>query len=357
MDKDPINIEQLIAVALKGLHQMFVPNENLFCYSMESRENSCRGISLRYSMISLIGLAKAKSADYEIRLPIKKAMNTIFERRNQISHAGDVGLFLWADALCGTNLGQQIFDMVKQYPKQHLKRILAMELAWMLTGLSFSYTVYESKALRTYAQTVACLLKTCFNEASCLFRQHCQPNPRSMFPNFANEIYPIHALSKYGTIFSDRHSLDIAAMCANRLSQLQGKNGEWGWLYNEKHGTLVDLYAVYSVHQDGMAPMALFALEEAMYGARRTDFSLSITKGLKWIYGENELGENLVGPKENVIYREIYRQNPLVRYKNLFISLFGKTSTNPLKNGSRKINSECRPYHLGWILEAWCGRG
>jgi len=352
MDKDNINIEELIAVALRGLHQMFVPQENLFCYSMQSQKDGCQGISLRYSMISLIGLAKARLAGYEVRLPVESIMNAIFNRRHQITHIADLGLFLWTDALWGANYQRQIFDRVKQSSRRHLRSASPMELAWGLTGLSLSYQVTESKEVRSYASIIADVLKECFNQRTGLFHYCCNPHPRRLLPNFALEIYPIYALSKYSAVFSDSHGLEIALRCAHQLCHLQGENGEWGWLYNARHGTLVDLYAVYSVHQDGMAPMALFALSDQTSEA----FFSPILKGLRWIYGQNELGIPMIRPKENMIYRSIYRRNPLVRYRNLLLSLFGKSPPNPLQGGIKRINYECRPYHLGWILEAWCGR-
>lgn len=353
-----MDIEELISLALRGLHQMFIPSRNLFCYSIEPGKGECQGISLRYSMISLIGLAKARLADYEVRLPVENTMTAIFERLRQITHIGDLGLFLWADALWEANYQQHIFDRVKQFSRQHLRRSSTMELAWILTGLSLSYATslrtrgIESKEIRDYAQIITKLLKACFNERTGLFRYCCTPHLRRMLPNFASEIYPIYALSTYSSVFSDNYPLEIAERCAHKLCQLQGENGEWGWIYNEKHGTLVDMCPVYSVHQDSMAPMSLFALSYAT----KASFSDSIFKGLKWISGQNELGMNMVSHQGSIIYRAIYRQNPLIRYQNLLISLLGKTPSNPLKGGIKRIRHECRPYHLGWILEAWCGR-
>jgi len=349
---NPADIEALIPLALRGLQRMFVPSENLFCYSMLPGHHECQGTSLRYSMISVIGLAKARAAGYEIRFPVEDIMKVLFKRLHQMTPIGELGLFLWADALWESGYQGSIFDRVKPFSRQQLRNVQTMELAWILTGLSLSYEGGQSKEQRDYAQSVAEVLKACFHEKTGLFCYRYHPGFRRMVPNFASEIYPIYALSKYHAVFGDQRGLEIALKCAHHLCHLQGENGEWGWLYNAQHGTLIDRYAVYSVHQDGMAPMALFALADQT----SVPFSDSIMKGLRWIYGQNELSLKMVNPKESLVYRSIYRPNPLVRYRNLFISLFGKTPSSPMQGGIKKVNDECRPYHLGWILEAWCGR-
>jgi len=73
--------------------------------------------------------------------------------------------------------------------------------------------------------------------------------------------------------------------CAEAICRMQGPSGQWWWHYDARNGRIFERYPVYAVHQDGMAPMALFALGEVA----RLDFSEPIYKGLAWISGNNEL--------------------------------------------------------------------
>jgi hypothetical protein len=59
-----------------------------------------------------------------------------------------------------------------------------------------------------------------------------------------------------------------------------------------------------------------------------------------------------------IVYRSIRRRRPLDRavlYANTLGSLLGRA---PLARWQRglEINPTDRPYHLGWVLEAWSGR-
>ena len=56
---------------------------------------------------------------------------------------------------------------------------------------------------------------------------------------------------------------------------------------------------MYSVHQHAMAPMALFAAQDAC----NADFREPIYKGLEWIGGANELQQDLEDKSASVIWR------------------------------------------------------
>ena len=59
-----------------------------------------------------------------------------------------------------------------------------------------------------------------------------------------------------------------------------------------------------------MAPMGLFALEEAT----GQDFGENIFRGLRWIYGSNELGADVRDFERNVIWRCILPKNKKTKY-------------------------------------------
>ena len=125
---------------------------------------------------------------------------------------------------------------------------------------------------------------------------------------------------------------------------------EWAWHYNTQTGRVVEPYPIYSVHQHGMAPLALKGLS-AVSGE---DFSEEVERGLQWIFGENPLQFTFVDPEHALIWRSMKRKFPLAKviYLNKFSSFIGPTEwvsgldRPPLLT----IDRECRPYELGWLL-------
>ena len=70
-------------------------------------------------------------------------------------------------------------------------------------------------------------------------------------------------------------------------------------MYNVRTGQVVDAYPVYSVHQDGMAPMALLKL--VRMGDR--NYVSAINKGLDWLNKRNALELDMVDEKWRTIWR------------------------------------------------------
>jgi hypothetical protein len=99
-----------------------------------------------------------------------------------------------------------------------------------------------------------------------------------------------------------------------------------------------------------MAPMALFALEDAT----GIDYSDAIYSGLSWVTDTNELGRDLSDGERQMIWRGVYRGSRLGISTTRALSLLGKEDrTMPV--GDLLLRSECRPYELGWLLYAFAG--
>jgi hypothetical protein len=146
-------------------------------------------------------------------------------------------------------------------------------------------------------------------------------------------------------------ALRSALSCTHALCRLQGPMGQWWWHYNARRGSVVSRYPVYSVHQDGMAPMALLTATEAS----GVSFADSIERGLNWIYGANELSFDLRDEASSVIWRNIY----IPRHERYFeeaANLLGFRRCVPSLERAR-VCFECHSYHLGWVLYAFAGRG
>jgi len=168
-------------------------------------------------------------------------------------------------------------------------------------------------------------------------------------------VYPIQALALYNKLSGDRAALDVAGRCARQICAKQGNAGQWWWHYDRRTGEVVEPYPVYAIHQDAMAPMALFALQEAG-GA---DFRPSVARGLDWLASSPELGGgSLIDTRADLVWRKVARREPgkLSRYaKALAAGIHPSLRVPGLDTicPPVSIDFEDRPYHPGWFLHAW----
>jgi hypothetical protein len=103
-----------------------------------------------------------------------------------------------------------------------------------------------------------------------------------------------------------------------------------------------------------MAPMAIIASDKAT-GENHLG---EIERGIRWLLGNNELHTNLLLDEAGIIWRDIEKHEPakLSRSIRALFCVSGLHSLNKLVGKcfiGFRINYECRPYHLGWILYAW----
>jgi hypothetical protein len=168
-------------------------------------------------------------------------------------------------------------------------------------------------------------------------------------------VYGIVACLARDAVVGDPEARKVARTVGERLLAHQHPLGQWGWHYNVRTGALVDLYPVYAVHQDGMAPMALLSLE------RTTGLftSAAIARGVDWLFGNNELGVCLVDEERSLVWRSIRRRAgrrgvayPLKAASLLRIGQGLDLGARLASPSALEVDRECRPYHLGFCLYA-----
>ncbi|MEA2267960.1 MAG: hypothetical protein QOC64_570 [Solirubrobacteraceae bacterium] len=176
--------------------------------------------------------------------------------------------------------------------------------------------------------------------------------------SFAHQVYAVHGLAEHARVVSGRVP-DCAVRTADRLVQEQGPLGQWWWIHSARDGRVIDGYPVYSVHQDAMAFLALAPLENL--GAGR--YAEALWRGLRWVDGANELQESLVHRDRNLIVRCIQRvgsdadgpsglSRPAIRAARLASWGLRPAAGTRAEPSGLEILSECRSYHLGWLLYA-----
>lgn len=351
----------LIDLAIKGLVNMFDDEKKLFCYRVRKTADGLEkeGTSYRYTIISLLGFYKYESQGMQSPINIQDTLKALVERSGEINNVGDLGLLLWLCGLAAPGLITRIFE------NSHLKWPLSqyhdavqgktMEVAWFLTGLTYvSLANCElSNPLQKITLQVYDTLRNNYGRRGIFGHQKkttLSGMIRGRIGSFADQVYPIYALSKFGKVYDNKEALRIARECGNAICGLQGPNGQWWWHYDSSKGRVIGRYPVYTVHQDGMAPMALFALSEAT----GHDFCEPVYKGLRWITGKNELGFDFVDAAESMIWRNAYRKT-YKRYSEEILSLLHLNS-KPGESKDLLVLFEDRPYHLGWILYAFADK-
>ena len=356
-----IDLGSLVDLAQRGLARMFDAEQGQFCFTARRTASGLerQGVSLRYTLISLLGLHKLEcSQSHPTTVPVKSVCGRLVENPRVLDNLGDLGLLLWLCALVTPDRLEALVEnagvdrALTRYRDARLRSTTG--LAWFLTGLTYALAGRPRECHRLDALARETFRLLCRNQGPHGFFGHLAGGRsltglvRGRIGNFADQVYPIYALSRFGQLLTDREALDRATRCANAICRVQGSLGQWWWLYDAPSGRVVHRYPVYAVHQEGMAPMALFGVGEAI----RADFTAPIYSGLEWI-ARNELGQDLRDGTSQVVWRDIERRKRPIKYLIELADFLRPRSS--VSAESLTINHECRPYELGWLLYAFAG--
>jgi hypothetical protein len=339
---------------------MFDANKQLFCYRLLRTDQGLvrEGISPRYSVMTLLGLKELELTGVSSHFDIQATYASLVRNTSWVGGAGDLGLLIWLTATFEPDGLVELFrrfnceTALDCYPDAQESR--TMELAWFLAGLA-----HAAEACPKLVGTVTDLCVETYhrieeNQGEYGFFGHMGAKKsligrlRGRIGSFADQVYPMYALSKFATVFHVEDPLGPALECATAICAAQGKSGQWWWLYDARSGRVSSRYPVYSVHQHGMAPMCLFAVEEAT----GQSFRESIYQGLRWIYGENELGMDMRDGAQSLIWRCLVPGNSQAKFWEMALSAIWPTNEDK-HVPSLEVLYEQRPYEFGWLLFAF----
>lgn len=351
------SVTELIEFSLDALPAMQLP-DGVFCFERRAGDPRAHGRSLRYTLMVELGLLRAQAAGYGLPFAPDELESAVWREIDGTElQPGDLGLLLWADARRSGGRGEEIAKRLSERlaAAGGLSTRLGMELGWIVTGLAHYAAAGGSPAADVlFRDAVDQLLEN--QGPSRLFRHFGAPGRRRRFPNFATQIYSVLALATVARHGLDERALPAAQAAADVLLALQLPDGGWPWLFDVERGTVVERYEVYSVHQDAMAPMALFELAEVTGDER---YLAAVGRGFEWIYGRNELGAEMIDRDNKLVLRSIRRPRPLDRMwlgAKTVSALAGIPPRGESQARLTQLNPTDRPYHFGWVLEAWCGR-
>jgi len=350
--KSSSEVSNLIHLALNGLQRMYDPEKALFVYALKNGQ-AIQGLSVRYSLICLIGLVRAQQAGYDVGFDLSR----IFKQATQISEpdVSDLGLLLWAGACVGDTetLPMLYNNLTEKLDSSAQGHLLGMDLGVALSGLVAYAKLSEDEIVYEKARWLAnFVIENCIHPESHLFYHTAGQTLRRTLPNFATQIYLMYGLIHYAQLTQDDRVAQIPTLCIEALCRLQCEDGGWPWVYLAS-GKVIEAYEIYSVHQDAMMPMVLQSVSETQGQSYRD----VLQKSLGWIQGNNDLKKNMIVQDDDVVLRSIRRAKPWNNIVGNLNAVGGLTLKNSIwKKTPLEVDETCRSYHLGWILEAWCGR-
>jgi hypothetical protein len=349
-------LPRLKATSISALRRMYVPTERIFVYRLK-REGSAvvaQGRSARYTAISLLGLGKelCEEARHVLQGADTGVLSDVLTKLVlPKDNVGDIAL-----AMLVAHLMERDLDVLRErlLNLQPVARpVSTVELSWVLMASCIDARLVESG----FAQQVAQRLLSSFVASSGVFAHIVGDNvrgPRAHVSCFADFVYPLQSLAIFHRITGDRVAFDAAVRCSEQMVRMQGPDGQWWWHFDCRTGEVIERYPVYSVHQHGMAPMALFALEDA----GGPTYHPAIVKSLEWLAHAPEIGHSLIDDQFDVIWRKVARREPRKLARRLqagvsYIHPAARIGGIDRVMPPRAIDYECRPYELGWLLYAW----
>jgi hypothetical protein len=358
-------VKDFIDLSKRGLPRMFT--SGYFVHTVRSVATptgtvmQLEGDNLRYAATCALGLA---CVDVEMQRRIlggstaaDLALSTVARAERVTNDPGVVALAAWAAAEAADHYAARLFEKLENIFATN-QPLATVDCGWTLIAAVAALHLADTASLAKKAKD----LLIAYQGALGLFPHMLPPRSavklRAHVGSFADQVYPMQGLARYSVAMEDPAALQAANACGDRICNLQGPAGQWWWHYDARHGTVVEGYPVYSVHQHGMGPMALLDLRDAG-GA---DHLRSIVSGLEWIDRHPEVSGSMIDEQENVIWRKAGRREPrkVVRVVSALT-----TATHPGMKlpgldtifPPNQLDRECRPYELGWLIYAWLGSG
>jgi hypothetical protein len=361
---DQATVRRFLTLAARGLVPMFDQQKQLFCYKLKKTDQGMiqEGFSQRYTMMTLMGLHRLRQSGSSHAFDTNRILMELLSDLKWVDNVGDLGVLLW---MCGIVCPERLPELEPSLKLETAltrfrgaTQVVTMELAWLLTGLSYWVQTHPEKTAQLERLTFETYAALKENQGKRGFFGHLSTSrslsgiARGRTGSFADQVYPIYAMAQFAKAYGQEEAAGLAVKCARGICEEQGALGQWWWHYDAPGGRVTDGYPVFSVHQHAMAPMTLFGLGEAV----NQNFDQWIYKGLRWINSNNELSYDMESPSDGVIWRCIYRsRRSLGRYLKAGIGIYSDTTQHE-RPEDLKVLLECRPYELGWLLYAFANR-
>jgi hypothetical protein len=355
-------LSSLIELAMQGLAVMYQPEGKYFPHTMRGVRSADgpqlrpEGDNLRYAAIVALGLATLPTPSQRQVLAgddASQLARMVAARAIGNPDPGVIALSAWAAAEAAREFADELFDDLRLRVANNMP-MPTVAASWALTAAIAARELGDTCAL---ASTLADRLLAAARPVGVFphtLPAGAQRRIRRHVGCFADQVYPIQALSRWFVVSQDQIALAAASRCARVLVDRHGADGQWWWHYDVRDGSVVEGFPVYSVHQHAMGPMALHELREA----GGDDHDAAIALGLRWLDTHPEVIDELIFERLDVIWRKVGRheQRKVVRRMAALTTAAIPDLHLPLIDRvwpPGRIDYECRPYELGWLLYAW----
>jgi hypothetical protein len=352
-------LESLVPVALQGLAQMHDHRSGLFCHKTllgPTGEMLNRGTNRLYTGACVIGLlsrAEGRTEPYGSRAA--QALDALL-RQPQERDPAVLATTLWACVLAGRADTRRLADRIIEMTPP--RRATSMQLGLALVALArwLRAAGDPSNRVTVAARQLATELQRRFVPGADVFAATGASRglESRLLSSFASQVYPVLGLCELARSTDTRPPEQVARVC-DHLVESQGELGQWWWFYSTRARKVIEGYPVYAVHQDAMAFMALLPATSLQLG----DYRQALTAGLRWVTGHNELGQSLVDGRVGLIYRAIQRKGTDAdgfagwsRRQRVAACLAAMARRTRGAPRNLELLTECRSYHLGWLLLA-----
>ena len=128
---------EVIELSLQTLPRMLVAPEGPFCFELTKDDPTAAydpGKSWRYTIMCLLGLARAEQAGFKSSVKITPMFEKMLTTAPNLG-PGELGLMLWMAARINSPLAPRIAaEMDKKLETCNLDALEGMEVAWIMTG-------------------------------------------------------------------------------------------------------------------------------------------------------------------------------------------------------------------------------
>ncbi len=310
--------------------------------------------SLRYTINSYLGLSEAERSGARIAWlgPVSSGVERFLSAcEPQILNCGDHGLLLVL--LAAVDPSHPAVARSQRYLEQAIARDDAaarldmQQLAWMLWGACAWATDEWAQAL---AQRIFDLVRASFVHPESGMPRHSTRRYRSHAVSFGSIVYFLRAMHEYAEAFDSGPARELFSNCLRRVLAVQGEDGAWPWMIDVRTAVPIDIYPIFTVHQDSMAMLFLFPAQRR--GVPGID--AAIERSFMWNLGYNELQTPILrGQPHAWFYRSIERTERSPRARRYLRGLGPRAREYPARSPRVRLNRECRSYHPGWILYVW----
>jgi hypothetical protein len=325
------HIQGLNSLAVRTLLALFDDQEHLFSDRLVEPEELFveQGASRSGTLIALLGLRRIRETRTVFPFDLASIEKAVFRDFRWMRGIGDLGLTLWYAALHAPEQLEKLhqrcnFEVALDFCRD-ARESRTKELAWFLAGLSHAKRAQGEASQDFTDLAVETYRKLDENQCEEGIFSHWGTTARlggwlgSRFGTFTDQAFAIYALSQFANAFQVDEPLGGALDCASALCALQGPFGQWWWLYDAHNGCVACQYPVLSANQAGLAPLALLALQEST----GLDFQEAVQKGLRWLFGENELAKDLSAAGRPNQWVTVTPEFAGIRYVETALSLLG----------------------------------